>query len=120
LIDTLTNDKFINQTASQVATQFAQQAGLVPQVTATTAQIGRYLNQQYGYASQDLSQYRLLSYLAQQEGFDLYVKDKTLVFTGAPPTAAPLSIVYSYGSQGGSLSPGVISANATIFGTDAG
>ena len=108
LIDTLTNTKFVNQTSSEIATKFAQDHGLVPQVTGTSTQVGRYLSSQYDYASQDLSQFRLLSYLAQQEGFDLYMNGKTMVFGPAVRDTAPLRVVYTYAAP--SAPP--ISANA--------
>ena len=108
LIDTLTNVKLVNQTSSQIATKFAQDAGLVPQVTATSIEAGRFLNQQTDYAAEDLSQFRLLSYLAQQEGFDLYMKGKTMVFAPQQSTGAPLRVIYTYATPGAPP----ISANA--------
>jgi hypothetical protein len=100
LVDNLSNDKLTNQTSSQVVTLFAQRRGLTPQVTATTAPIGRYLNGQNDYMAEDTSEWRVLSFLAQQEGFDLYAKGKTLVFAPAAPDPNPLAVKYIAPGQG--------------------
>lgn len=96
LIDHTTNEKFTNQTSSQVATTLAVRRGLVPQVTATTTPIGRYVSNEYAHVTDDVSEWRFLSYLAQQEGFDLYCVGKTLVFQPPAQDMNPLVITYQY------------------------
>jgi phage protein D len=108
LIEAISNDKFVNQTSSQVATKLAQRRGLVPQVTATTTQVGRFLADQTGYMAEDISEFRILAYLAQQEGFDFYVKGKMLYFGPPQPDNSPFVVTYSYATGG---SP--VQANAT-------
>lgn len=100
LIDNISNDKFTNQTSSQVATTLATRRGLIPQVTATTTQVGRFFNAESGYHAEDISEWRLLSFLAQQEGFDLYAKGKTLVFAPPVQDTSPIVVTYSYATQG--------------------
>jgi len=108
LIDTLTNDQFINQTSSQVAAQFAADHNLQTAITPTSAQVGRLLNDETGYATEDISKYRLLSYLAQQEGFDFFVSGNTLYFGPPLVDSGPLIVNYSYAGQRG----GAIRSNA--------
>ena len=96
LIDALTNEKFVNQKSSDVATMFAKRRGLTPQVTPTSIPIGRYLNSESGYVSEDISEFRLLAYLAQQEGFDFYTAGKNLVFAPAAQDPSPLLVTYRY------------------------
>jgi phage protein D len=97
LIDTLTNAKYVNQTSSQVAATIAAAHGLATQITATSIPVGRYLDSETAHISDDLSEFRLLSYLAQQEGFDLYTKGRTLVFAPPQTDPNPLILTYSYG-----------------------
>jgi phage protein D len=96
LIDHTTNEKFTSQTSSQVATTLATRRNLVPQVTATTTPVGRIVSGQYDHVSDDVSEWRLLSYLAQQEGFNLYCVGRTLVFGPPVVDMNPLVITYQY------------------------
>lgn len=96
LLDTLMNDKLVNQTSSQVATLLATRNGLVPQVTETATQVGRFLNDNYDFGVEDVSEFRVLSFLAQQEGFDFYMTGKTMVFGPPVPDANPLTVTYTY------------------------
>lgn len=92
LIDTKTAQKWINQTSSQIATQLAQAQGLTPKVTATKTKAGNYYAQDHVLPTHERSQWDLLTYLAQKEGFQVYVTGNTLVFGPAPPDAAPYII----------------------------
>lgn len=88
--------------ASDVATKLAQENGLTPQVTTTTTQIGTKYNNQFAAMRHDLPEWDLLTWLAQQEGFDCYVKGTTLYF--GPPQAdndpSPYIVALSPGSKG--------------------
>lgn len=84
-IDTKTVEKWPNQTASQIATALAQAHGLTPVVTQTTARAGRYyLNNDQSVLARSITEWDLLTFLAQQEGFDVYVKGSELHFEPPP------------------------------------
>ncbi len=79
-IDNKTDGQFQNQTSSQVAQKFADGAGLKSKIQATTTKIGTYYSQDYVHVERDQTQWALLVYLAQKEGFDIYVLGDTLYF----------------------------------------
>lgn len=109
LIDKLSNDKLTNQTSSQIATLFAERVGMTPQVTATTTPVGRYLNGQTDFMAEDISLWRILAFLAQQEGFDVYGIGKTLVFAPSVPDPSPLAVKYIAAGKGRTLGGNVVS-----------
>lgn len=87
-IDTLTAESFANRTASEIAQTLAVRHGLDPIVTATDTPAGRYYQDGHDlfslYQSNAvLTEWDLLNALAEAEGFDLFVQNKSLVF--APP-----------------------------------
>jgi hypothetical protein len=85
LIDTKTSNKWPDQTASQIATKLFTQVGLTPQVTATDTPVGQYYDSAYAHVAREIPMWDLLCFLAQQEGFDLYVVGTTGYF--GPPEA---------------------------------
>lgn len=84
LIDQATIEKFPQQTSSQIATTLATRHGLTPQVTATKTPVGSYFGRDYATTTRRQSEWDLLTYLAQQEGFEVFVRGTTLYFQ--PPT----------------------------------
>ena len=115
LVQARTQETFANQTSSQIATVLAARHGLSADVMATTTPVGRYwqaqhdritLNQ-FGTAT---TEWDLLTNLARQEGFDVWVTGTTLHFrpnqpnltqpaplrarttTGGPPTVTGLHL----------------------------
>ena len=85
LIDTKTAETYSNNTASEIVTTIAQQQGLTPVVTSTTAIAGSYYQIDttttgLGAFSHEMTQWDLLIYLAQQAGFDMFVDGWNLVF----------------------------------------
>jgi hypothetical protein len=95
-IDAKTTEKFQNQTSSQIATTLATRRGLKAQVTATKTSAGAYYDIEHVNLMDERTEWDILSFLAQQEGFVVYVKDKTLYF-GPPPAAnsTPYPIVWT-------------------------
>jgi phage protein D len=85
LIDTKTDQKYQNLTASQIATQLAEAAGLTANVTATTTKAGVYYNIDHVLPSTERSQWDLLTYLAQREEFTVGVSGNTLTFGPLAP-----------------------------------
>ena len=80
-----TDQSFENKTSSSIATLLAARHGLDAQVTPTTSPIGRYY--QNGRTRTTLTQHArattewdLLCWLAQIEGFDVWVNGTTLYF----------------------------------------
>ncbi len=84
-IDTKTSEHFANKTSSQIAQTLAARHGLQAVVTPTTRQVGSFYKSDFVDTTQQQSEWDLLSYLANAEGFDLYVKGNTLYFTQRPP-----------------------------------
>ncbi len=98
-IDTLSAETFSNNTASEIAQTLALRHGLTPVVTATTTPIGRYYQDGHDLtslyrSSKTVTEWDLLSSLAEIEGFDLYVQDSSLFF--APPLAAALPAIWQW------------------------
>lgn len=87
LIDTKSDQKYQNLTSSQIATQLAEAAGLTPNVTPTTTKAGVYYNIDHVVSSTERSQWDLLTYLAQREGFTVGVSGNTLTFGPLAPDA---------------------------------
>jgi phage protein D len=95
-IDTKTTQKWPNQTASQIATALAQAHGLTPVVTATTMPVGKYYEIDHVNMSDERSEWDILNYLADQEGFKVWVRGQSLYFQPPPDpsTTTPYQIVY--------------------------
>ena len=95
-IDTKTTQKWPNQTSSQIATQLAQAHGLTPVVTATTTRVGKYYEIDHVNMSDERSEWDILTYLADLEGFKVWVRGQTLYFQPAPSPSSttPYQIVY--------------------------
>lgn len=94
LLDNKTSEKFVNQTASQVATKLAGKYGLTANVTATTGKVGRFYARDHIDLQSDRTEWDLLTWLARQEGFVAYVKGRTLYF--GPPVHDPDPYVVQY------------------------
>jgi len=90
-VDTKTSQKWPNQRASDIATALAKKHGLTPKVTKTSKKVGTYYTQDHVHVQADQSEWDLLTYLAQKEGFSVFVKGTTLHFE---PATAPGSEPY--------------------------
>lgn len=91
LIETRTQETFTNRTASEVAIILAGRHNLTPVVTDTTSPVGRYYQNEHdritlGLFSRATTEWDLLVFLAQQEGFDVFVTGAQLHFQPAKPT----------------------------------
>jgi phage protein D len=103
LVDAKTQETFSNQTASQVAKTLAARHGLTASVTATTHLVGSYYEIEHDSItlnnfSRQTTEWDLLTYLAKQEGFDVWVHGNTLYFQ-PPPTGdgTPFPITFQPG-----------------------
>ncbi len=96
LIGTTTQETFENRTASEVAELIAGRQGLKPNVSPTTALIGRYYGGDHSQVtlnrySSITTEWDLLTKLASYEGFDVWVEGQTLNF--APPLDGSFPLV---------------------------
>jgi len=80
LVDKKIDIKFQNQTASQVATYLAQQAGLIPNVQPTTGLVGAFFVADHVSLHRQQSMWTILTYLAQHVGVQCFVLGRTLYF----------------------------------------
>ena len=83
LLDAKTSEKFVNMTASQVATTLAQRHGLTPVVKPTTQKVGRYYQIDHVALQDDRPEWDLLTWLAREEDYVVYVRGKELHFQPA-------------------------------------
>lgn len=85
LIDSKSAEHFADQPCSEIVKLIAARHGLTANVTATTTRSGKFYELVHARITQDQSEWDLLLFLAQEEGFDLWVAGKTLYFH--PPNA---------------------------------
>lgn len=86
LLETQTTEKWPNRTSSEIATDLAQRHGLEARVTETSRPTGHYYRLEHARLTDATTEWNLLTYLAEQEGFDVFIRGKTLHF-GPPPDA---------------------------------
>lgn len=97
-IDTKTTEKFQNHTSSEVVQILAARQGLSADVTPTNTIIGKYYQIDHVRLTDETSEWDLLIFLAQEEGFNVYVKGKTLFFKPLPSEQdKPYIIKYTSG-----------------------
>ena len=90
LIEARTSEAFANQTSSEIAMALAGRHGLGAQVMPTTTPVGRYWQLEHDRVTLDRfaaarTEWDLLLGLAAREGFDVWVRGRTLFFQ--PPAA---------------------------------
>ncbi len=102
-LDNKVTESFFEKTSSQIITQFATTRGLTPVVTQTNTQAGTYLSSEYNKLTSFITEWDLMTFLARQEGYDLFVYGKKLYFQPREtntPYAIVITIPY-YTTQGG-------------------
>jgi phage protein D len=82
-IDTKTYEQFVNRTASEIAAELAARHGMYAAVTHTGTKVGTYYQIENRRVPLDRSEWDLLTWLAQEEGFVVYVKGQQLFFEPA-------------------------------------
>jgi hypothetical protein len=100
LIETRTQETFANRTASEIAILLATRHNLTPAVTDTTAPVGRYYESEHdritlGQFSRATTEWDLLVFLAQQEGFDVFVTGTELHFQPTNPAPDVNRIIHA-------------------------
>ena len=98
-IEARTQESFVNRTASEIAEILAARHGLTAQVTRTTTKVGRYYQEEHDHISlgqfnRSMTEWDLLTWLARQEGFDVFVRGTTLTFgpSEEPARVMPLAV----------------------------
>jgi hypothetical protein len=79
-LDSQTTLKYQNMTSSSIAIMMAKKHGLKYSVKTTYTLVGKYYNADHSRMSTQLSEWDLLNYLADHEGFASVVIDETLYF----------------------------------------
>ncbi|MCA7118176.1 MAG: hypothetical protein LGL72_01895 [Acidibrevibacterium sp.] len=93
-IESRIQQSFANQTASDIATTLAGNHNLQAVVTPTTTPVGRYYNSEHDRITLDqfsraTTEWNLLVWLAEREGFDVFVQGTTLYFQPPNPASVP-------------------------------
>lgn len=83
-IDNKTTEKFQNLTASDIAILLANRRGLTPVVTPTTTKVSYFYGIDFSRMTSLQSEWDLLTFLAQESNFAVYVKDQSLIFKPQP------------------------------------
>lgn len=98
LIETRTQETFANRTSSEIAGLFASEHNLIPAISQTTTPVGRYYQNEHDRITLDqfsraTTEWDLLVFLAQQEGFDVFLLGNTLHFQ--PPSGPDGAVMVS-------------------------
>ena len=115
LIDAKTKETFANRTASEIASILAARHGLAADVDPTARLAGAFYQAEHDKVTADsfskaTNEWDLLTFLAKQEGYDLWVRGQTLHFKRSvvADEAHPLDLVYApSGNEVVSAEPGV-------------
>jgi phage protein D len=104
-IDAKTRQTFQNQTSSQVVQQLAGKRGMTADVTSTGTPVGRYYDADHtrmtlNSMTETTTEWDLLTFLAEQEGYDVWVSGTTIHFhPTTPPNADPYDVIISDDGQ---------------------
>jgi phage protein D len=85
-LEARTTDKFPDHSASDIVTQFANNHSMQAQVTAIQSRVGQQDQQEYAKLTSEQTEWSILTYLAENAGFDLFVVGNTLYFQ--PPNSS--------------------------------
>jgi phage protein D len=85
LMDHKSSEKHVNLTASQIARKVAAKYGLTPVVTETSTKAGKLYQLDKVDLQVQRTEWDLLTWLAQEEGFVCYTQGRELHFEPRPP-----------------------------------
>lgn len=102
LIDAKTFEKFSNKTSSDVAKLLAARHGLSAKVTPTGQLSAKYYESEHVNLNDERSEWDLLNYLAQIEGFIVYIRGQTLFFGPSQAGSIPYPLVWTPPGANGS------------------
>lgn len=83
-IDNKTTQKYPNLTASQIIEKLAKKEGLKADVTPTSTPAGVFYGNGHASLTAETPEWDLMTYLAQQENFIVYVEGTTVYFKPQP------------------------------------
>lgn len=83
-IDNKTTLKYPNLTSSQIIEKLGAEQGLTVVATKTTTPVGVYYSANHSSLTVEKPEWDLMTFLAQQENFALYIEGKTLYFQPVP------------------------------------
>lgn len=100
-LDTKTAEYYEDKTASEIAEILAEDHGMEANVKPTEVRVGGYYEYYHTRMTTDQSEWDLLTFLAEQETYDLWVTKKTLNFQPpVPDNADPYVLLWSDKGQG--------------------
>jgi hypothetical protein len=111
-IDQKTRKTFQNQTSSQIVEELAGGHGMTADVTSTDTPVGRFYSADHtrmtlNSLSETTSEWDLLTFLSEQEGYDCWVTGTTIHFhPSTPPNSDPYDVVI--GDNGQSNAVGIM------------
>ena len=123
-IESRIQQSFANQTASDIATTLAANHNLQAVVTPTTTPVGRYYNNEHDRITLDqfsraTTKWNLLVWLAEREGFDVFVQGTTLYFQPPTQTSLPaLTLSANPDSAGGANAIDIVMERALTLAGD--
>jgi phage protein D len=99
LIELRLAEKWPNKTSSEIVQEVAARARLTADVTATSTLAGVYYKAEHAQLADETTGWNLVTFLAERERFDAYVKGRTIYFGPPPdPASAPSwKVVYEPG-----------------------
>ncbi len=94
MIEAPTQETFQNRTSSEIAEAIARRHGLAAEVAATSTLAGTFYQQDHvrsslGAFARARTEWDLLTWLAQHEGYDVWVQGRTLYFQPLPQPGLP-------------------------------
>lgn len=114
LIDHKSDEKFQNKTSSDIAITLAQRRGLIPVITKTSTNVGKYYQIDHSRITREVSEWDLLTWLARNEQFDVFVQGNYLYFQPPQNTQVSYDMPFNLAISGLTLpNANVISINLT-------
>lgn len=108
-LDAKTAEKFQNQTSSQIIQTLAGRHGMTADVEATSTPSGRYYEIDHDRLTDETTEWDLITYLAQKEGYFAWVSGSVLHFRPASEVQGkPVSILWTPASSSAPASSSVI------------
>lgn len=95
-----TTEKFQNHTSSEIAEILATRQGLKSNITPTSTTVGKYYQIDHVRLNDQSSEWDLLTFLAKEEGYNVYVKGDTLYFNPFPTEQSKPYLIYFSNNDG--------------------
>lgn len=86
LIESKTTEKYPNLSSSDIVKKLAEEEGIETEIVATDGKTGRFYNEEHTTLSSERTKWDLITFLAQQEGYIVFLKGRKLHFQPAPKT----------------------------------